>query len=389
MLVPSLIFWLALAPPQPRVERELTEAAGLLAKGSVAEAITLLRGTVKVHPRNAQAHLLLGSALALAPRREEAIQELTRAVELQPDSATTHNTLGTALARFAEFDRARKAFETATRLDPKWVDPHLNLALVLAQNNEIVAAGDEVARAAALCGICPQAAYLQYVQGKLYDKQNRTEQAVTAFESAIRLRPDFPDAYLELSTVKLKMGDEEKAVQALETAVRLAPRNGEARYRLGAEYLKRNNAAGAVEQLREAYRLLPEDRGILYNLARALRASGQPGDADTILRKLSEQLQSSTQASEQMFTTGKLNVEGMNLEKSGHYADAVDKYRAVLRIDPLAGPVRRNLGLALCRMGRWEEGIAELRETLRLYPEDAETTRALYIALDQAAAAGR
>src|SRR5258708_37156580 len=69
MLVPSLIFLLGLAAPQPRVERELTEAAGLLAKGSIPEAITLLRGIVKTHPRNAQAHLLLGSALALAPRR--------------------------------------------------------------------------------------------------------------------------------------------------------------------------------------------------------------------------------------------------------------------------------------------------------------------------------
>ena len=91
-----------------------------------------------------------------------------------------------------------------------------------------------------------------------------------------------------------------------------------------------------------------------------------------------------------MFETRELNDQGVALERSGNFGAAAEKYRAALKIDPLLGAVRRNLGLALCRLGRWEEGVAELRETLRLYPDDAETTRTLYIVLDQqAAAAGR
>jgi tetratricopeptide (TPR) repeat protein len=82
-----------------------------------------------------------------------------------------------------------------------------------------------------------------------------------------------------------------------------------------------------------------------------------------------------------------LNNDGVELEKSGKLSAALEKYRSALELDPLHGGYRRNLALGLCRLGQWEQGIAELREVLRQNPNDEETTRALYIALEQAAKA--
>jgi len=384
----ALIASLALAAAQTRLQSDLQAAGALLAKGSVTDAIVLLRNTVKLNPQSADAHLMLGSALALAPRRDEALVELKRAVELQPNSASAHNTLGMALAKFAEFEAARKAFEKAIALDSWLLDARVNLALILAQSDEPIPASEQVARAVELCGKCPRASYLRFLAGRLYDKRNMVEAAIKGFEAAIRLRPDYAEAYLELSSVKAKAGDADGALRALETAVKLAPENAEARYRLGVEYMGRNKAAAALDHLREAYRLKPDDRGVVYNFARALRANGQAVESDAVIGKLAGQVKSSGSASEQLLQTRQLNDEGVALEKSGQIAAAVEKYKAALNIDPLLAPIRRNLGLALCRLSRWDEGIAELRETLRLYPDDAETTRALYIALDQAAAAG-
>jgi tetratricopeptide (TPR) repeat protein len=371
------------------LQRDLSEASGLLERGAVDQAVALLRRTVQTNPESADAHMLMGSALALLPRRQEALAELGRAVELAPNSAVVHNTLGMALARFAEFGSARGEFEKAITLNPELMDPHMNLALLLAQRDESDAAAEQIARALRLCGMCVKASYLHYLEGKLYDKRGMPHDAVTAFEAAIRMDRNFADAYLELSSARLKLHDEPGAVQALEAAVRLAPSNAEARYRLGVEYLERDNAGGAAAQLREAYRLKPDDRGIVYNFARALRARGNAPEADEVFQKVADLLKQSSQASEQLLQTRDLNDEGVNLEKSGQVAAAIEKYRAALKIDPLLGPVRRNLALALCRQGRWDAGIAELRETLRLYPDDAETTRALYIALDQQAATVR
>ena len=56
----------------------LATAKQLLAGGSLEEAISLLRSVLEQNPKNAEAHVLLGSALALVPRRSEAIMELRR-----------------------------------------------------------------------------------------------------------------------------------------------------------------------------------------------------------------------------------------------------------------------------------------------------------------------
>ena len=82
-----------------------------------------------------------------------------------------------------------------------------------------------------------------------------------------------------------------------------------------------------------------------------------------------------------------VNNEGVELEKSGKLASALEKYQTALDLDPFHRGFRRNLALCLCRMGQWDRGIAELKEVLRQNPNDEETTRALYIALEQAAKA--
>src|SRR5438309_1936071 len=104
---------LLLGEPQssPSLDTYLNRARTSLADGSVNDAVSLLHEATRTYPASADAHVLLGSALALVPRRDEAISELTRAIELAPTSAPFHNTLGMALAQFAEYDQARTEFE--------------------------------------------------------------------------------------------------------------------------------------------------------------------------------------------------------------------------------------------------------------------------------------
>jgi len=139
----------------------------------------------------------------------------------------------------------------------------------------------------------------------------------------------------------------------------------------------------AVEHLREALRLDPDDRATLYNLQMALRANGQGDEAKHVEAKIAELLRQRSLASKTAIQAAKLNNEGVEMEKTGNLRAALEKYRAALELDPEHGGFRLNLGLALCRLGRWDEGIAEIREVVRRYPDNAEATKALYIALEQ------
>src|SRR4030095_14387114 len=229
----------------PRHENEIARAKELLTKGSANEAITLLRLVLKQDSSNAEAHLLLGTALALVPRRSEALAELNRAIELRPAFALGYNTLGMVLGRFAEPDAAREAFEKAIRLDPQLTEAHVNLSLVLAQRKEFSLASEHLARAIQLEGTSPVAAYWHYLKGKIYYEQDMTQEAIKEFEEAIKLNPNYAEAYLILGIISRRSSDSAGSLRAFQKAVEFAPQNPLARYSLGAEYLSHGKSASA------------------------------------------------------------------------------------------------------------------------------------------------
>jgi Flp pilus assembly protein TadD len=103
----------------------LQKAQDLLAKGSLSEAIAVLRQVVQEDPNNVDAHLSLGTALALHSLSDQSLKEIKTAINRSPNSAMARNQLGVILSRFLETDTARKAFEEALTLDPN-LAPHVN-----------------------------------------------------------------------------------------------------------------------------------------------------------------------------------------------------------------------------------------------------------------------
>ena len=71
------------------------------------------------------------------------------------------------------------------------------------------------------------------------------------------------------------------------------------------------------------------------------------------------------------------------MEKKGDIKEALEKYRQAEDLDPGHGTFLLNHGLALCRLGRWKDGIAEIREVAEENPDNTEAARDLYIAMDQ------
>ncbi|PYT27583.1 MAG: hypothetical protein DMG57_17690 [Acidobacteria bacterium] len=361
----------------------LDQVRELLSKGSRHSAVAMLRRIVAADPRNADAHIMLGTTLALEGSRSDSIQQLTEAVRLKPDSAEAYRALGMALARFVETKAAREAFEKAIELNPRLAGAHLDLSLILAQSGEWSLAREHLDRAIQIQGDTPAAARAYYLRAGIHGEQNELEAALADLERAVQLRPDFAEAWSDLGAVKRNLLDDAGALTALERSVRIDPKNGKAQFRLGSEYLHGRKPHLAVEHLRQALRLDPDDRATLYNLQMALRANGQGEEAKRVEARIAELLRQRSLASKTAIQAAKLNNEGVEMEKTGNLHAALERYRAALELDPEHGGFRLNLGLVLCRLGRWDEGIAEIREVVRRYPDNAEATKALYIALEQ------
>jgi tetratricopeptide (TPR) repeat protein len=60
----------------------------------------------------------------------------------------------------------------------------------------------------------------------------------------------------------------------------------------------------------------------------------------------------------------------IELQKSGHFAEAIDAYREFLKTYPQAAPIRSNLGAALIHEGRYPEAIEEYTLALHADPSN-------------------
>jgi tetratricopeptide (TPR) repeat protein len=115
----------------------------------------------------------------------------------------------------------------------------------------------------------------------------------------------------------------------------------------------------------------------------ALRKTGQVEEAKAIEKRMAALQQQTDRASEVGLAASGLNSEGIKLEKSGDVRGALAKYRAALDLDPTGYGFRLNYALALCRLGRWQDGVVQLREVLRVDPDNADAAKALYVAVDR------
>lgn len=360
------------------------EAWDLLAKGDRAQALQVLARIIRTNPRDADARLLLGSVLMEAGKREESIAQLTEAVRLRPRSAEAQNALGEALHQFREAQAAREAFTKAVALDAGFAPARVNLGLVLVEAGEFGRAAPHLDRALELLGNTPDAAFPHYLRAKVYTEQDAVEKAAQHLEIAVKLQPDFAEAWSDLGQARKTLLDDAGALAALERAVNLNPEGAIARYRLGAEYLRQGQAHRAVPQLQKAFRLNPENQSTLYSLQLALREDGQEEQAAQVKQQLADLLRKRDQANQSALRAIQLNNEGAELEKSGHLRAALEKYQAALELDPNHVGIRVNMAAALLRLGQWSRGVAELRESLRRDPANAKIRSALSRALAQA-----
>lgn len=371
--------WGSMAFGQP----DLEAVRELVSKGSFYKAVAILRQMITTDPNRADARMLLSTTLALEGLRGEAIEQMAEAVRLKPSSAETHNAYGRVLSRFVELKAARREFEQALELDPSLAEAHVNLSLILAQAGDLSEAGEHLDQAIELQGNSPNAAYPHYLKAKIWGAQDQIDQAIRELQKAVQLRPDYEQAWSDLGGMRRLALDNGGAVSALQKAVALKPEDALAQYRLGQLYLQNGDSLRAIDHLKKAFAQMPNDSGTLYNLMLALRKSGQVKEARAIEKQIAALHQQNSRASEVGLAASGLNDQGIELEKTRDVRGALAKYRAALDLDPTGYGFRLNYALALCRLGRWRDGIAELREVLRVDPDNADAVQALYVAVDQ------
>ncbi len=375
LILSSLLF----AQRQP-----LDQAWDLIAKGDRAGAARVLDAVLKSTPANADAHLMLGSLLAEDGKPDGALSHLRQGVKLRPQSAEAHHALGEALKNFGQPEPARAEFLRAVTLNPNFAQARIDLGLVLLESSDFKTAAIHLDRAILLLGRKPDSAFPRYLRAKIHTENNEPQKAAALLQEAVTLQPQFAEAWSDLGQARKTQLDEPGALAAFERSVAIDPENAIAQLRLGSEYLRQARPHEAVQPLRMADRLKPNDQATLNSLQLALRQDGQAEEAQRVKQRLTEVLHAIDKESQNAFNALRLNNEGAELEKTGKLTEAAGKYEAAVALDPTHVGIRVNYAIAALRLGRWVEGLDQLREALRRAPGDPKITAALNDALEQA-----
>ena len=199
-----------------------------LAVAFVCVSLCLFALTV-AHPSEVET---AGESLPVTPAREEAYRL---------------NNLGVALLEQFKHREGAAAFRRSLTIEPGLKLARINLAIALFNVPDVPAALKEAQAAASSA---PQAPQPPYLLGLIAKSQNRTEEAVAAFERVLAIDPNDTGANVNLGQLYAQQRQYPQAIAAFRKAVASEPYNGTALYNLATALLRANSRAEGQQLMR-------------------------------------------------------------------------------------------------------------------------------------------
>jgi tetratricopeptide (TPR) repeat protein len=296
---------------------DYTTAVAKLAEGAASDPIVASPAGVRARVGDAAAMLKGG-------RIESALEQLLAARDQWPDQPEIHRLLGVIYwideQQGKSIDHLRKAMSLA----PGDERARVLLIDVLMDERRWSEADRELTDASAASG------QIAYRRSQLYQRQSLLPQAIAALQASERFGPVIGADYFYQSWAGLlvSQADFDGAISIYHRRIDANPNSGEAHRQLGEILILQGRDDQALAELLVAAWLDPKD-------PRAHAGAGQV------------------------------------YARAMQYADAVDALRRALALDPRLREARYTLGTMLMRVGKADEGRAEL-ETFGAQQADAE-----------------
>ncbi|MBI2568886.1 MAG: tetratricopeptide repeat protein [Candidatus Schekmanbacteria bacterium] len=216
----------------------------------------------------------------------------------------------------------------------------------------------------------PQAVPALVGLGAAFYKLGRLSEAVDQLRRAVERQPDNAHAHFLLGASLAGLKDRPGSVAALRRCLELDASNRQASYLLGLAYVADGNHAGAVTVYLDAIRQSGKDANLYYLLGNAYTQIGRTdeaiaayGDALNINPKMAQAAN---------------NLANLQFEK-GNYGEARKNYElAIVEIqekasrgeapEPKYGLIYYNLGASRQKLGKTEEALESYRAAIRMDP---------------------
>ena len=203
--------------------RSAKEAA---TSGRHLDAAQLYRKVAVEVPPDKQAvfYLLASEAHDDAGETEEAMADCKSAIASDPNSAQAWRALGRQLMEAGQESEAKQALCASLDLFPS-ASTHIYLSQICIKTGNLIDAEDHCRKALSLS---PEFDEAYYNLGLVLKFQGRTNEALDAFHSSVRISPDYAIAFREIGGIQLEQGYHIDAKQHLKKCLSILPHDEKA-----------------------------------------------------------------------------------------------------------------------------------------------------------------
>lgn len=201
-------------------------------RGQHAAALKLYDAAIALMAAVPEAHFNRAGALAALGRNEEALASYAKAIKLNPRYGDAYLNAGLAHHKLGQLEQAVAAFRKAVEFSPNDPRGPYNLGVCLQESLPGADAGLRAALTAEATAaferalaLDPGSAAVLYGFATLYSENGDHARAAALVEAALRIRPEWSDAWNNLGNHYEGLGRRPEAVAAFDRALALDPRN--------------------------------------------------------------------------------------------------------------------------------------------------------------------
>jgi putative PEP-CTERM system TPR-repeat lipoprotein len=219
------------------------------------QALKLVSGYAKQHPRSSAARVLYGTTLVAAGKRRQARAEYSQALKLDPKDVAALLSLGSLDSLEGHYDQASARYHSVLKQHPHNAAAMTELARLAMRQGDNAGAIKWFKQAIAAAPQSPTA-YVGLVL--LYSHSGKFKQAVATAKQLDQADPDNPVALNMLGATELSAGHHSEALKALQKAVHLAPKVPGYRTNLARAQILNKDIDGAKTNLDQVIKADPE-----------------------------------------------------------------------------------------------------------------------------------
>jgi len=193
--------------------------------------------------------------------------------------------------------------------------------------------------------------------GNAFKAQGNLKQALSSYQKALLLKPDFAEALVSMGSVYIEFGWFEEAISCFQKAMRFKQNFADAYYNMGIALKKQKRIDEAIMSYQKSLELNPGFFDAYYNLGAIYKNQGRLDESAFCYRKVIELSPSNANACYNL---------GVVYQEQDKLNEAITYYEKTVQLKPGHDKAYNNMGTSLKEQGRLDEAISCFKKSLRI-----------------------